>query len=462
MDIQHLVLNGLMYDREYIEKVLPFIRVEYFENAVCKHIFSVLNDNFVKYDNPTTAEALLVQLNESKKLTQEEYNSAVDICKDALSEPANTDIHWLVDQTEAWCKRQALYNALCDSVAIFDGDHKKGIVDAIPSMLEEALSVSFNTEVGLEYDNAEEIYQRLNNVAKKLPFDIDILNKITAGGFALKTLNIVQASMGVGKSAFLCNYAASQLRMQKNVLYISMEMAEEIIATRIDANLLDTSFENLAHLHKNKMAYFKKREGLRKKGLGRLFIKEYPPGGASDRDFEHLLTELRNKKKFIPEVICIDYLGICKSSRMQMSSGSYAYLKAISEELRALAVRHECVVVTATQTNRGGIDSSSMSLKDIADSVGVAATADFIMGIISLEEHAEQDQALCTQLKNRYSSIFGENHKFYLGYSREKSQFFDTEQPDDDEDTPTFDKGDFGSRMSEEKESDVFSSIVWS
>ena len=461
MDIQHLILNGLMYDREYIEKVLPFIRSDYFDNTVCRHIFNVLNDNFAKYDNPTTVEALLVQLQESKKLTQDEYNSAVDVAKESLSTSADSDIHWLIDQTEAWCKNRALYNALATSVSIFDDESRKVSVEMIPFILEEALSVSFNTEVGLEYDNVEEIYQRLNNVEKRIPFDIDILNKITGGGFAKKTLNIVQASMGVGKSAFLCNYTASQLRMQKNVLYISMEMAEEIIATRIDANLLDTDFEKLAHIHKNKSVYIKKREKLAKKGLGKLYIKEYPPGGASDRDFDHLLSELRNKKKFIPDIICVDYLGICKSSRMQMSSGSYSYLKAISEELRALAVKHECVLVTATQTNRGGIDSSSMSLKDIADSVGVAATADFIMGIISLEEHAEQDQALCTQLKNRYSSVYGENHTFYLGYSREKSQFFDVDQPDNDDDTPAFDKGKFGSRMDEEQDDDVFSKISW-
>lgn len=467
--IQRLILNGLVHDKSYLEKVLPFLQSEYFETIPERIVFKIIKEHHEKYGNQTTLEAILVQTGEDK-LEQSIYEGVVELCKEVES-PSDSDINWLIDQTEKWCQKQALYNALSKSIAIWKGDEKKVPESAIPDIIKEALSVSFNTEIGLCYDDTEEIFQRLNNTTKKIPFDIDLLNDITGGGFAPKTLNIVQASMGVGKSAFLCNYAAMQLRMQKNVLYISMEMSEESIASRIDANLLDTSFKDLGHIQKNRMVYKKKHEDLRKKGLGRLFIKEFPPGGASDVDFENLLRELANKKDFVPEIVCIDYLGICKSSRVNMAQGSYTYMKAISEELRAFAVRNECVVVSAIQTNREGIDSSSISLRNIADSVGVAATADFILGIISLEEQAEQDSALCIQLKNRYSSIYGENHKFYLGYSREKSQFFDIDQPEGTDsnkkgvkvgaaDIPGFSKSDIGKRIEAERE-DVFSSINW-
>lgn len=436
MDIQGLILNALIHDRSYIEKVLPFIKGEYFDSNSLRLVFRVIKDAWEKYGNPPTVESLLVQVEEDKTLGQEEYDTLVKDMTGLLSKPTNTDANWLIDQTERWCQRQAIYNALSASVAIWQGT-KKGSIDSIPSILQDALSVSFNTDIGLDYDDHDEIFQRLNNVTKRIPFDIDILNKITGGGFGLKTLNIVQASMGVGKSAFLCNYAASQLRMQRNVLYISMEMSEESIATRIDANLFNISFDKLAHIHRDKALYVAKRTALQRKGLGKLYIKEYAPGAASDKDFDHLLTELYNKKdRFRPDIICIDYLGICKSSRVSMAAGSYAFQKAISEELRALAVRHNAVVLTAIQTNRDGIDSTSISLRNVADSIGIAATADWILGIVSLEEQASQDRAVCTQLKNRYSSIYGDNHTFHLGYCRDKSQFFDIEQ-DDDKSTST-------------------------
>lgn len=467
MNMQDVVLNGLLYNREYITKVLSFIDVAYFEYEANKIIFNVIKDYFNKYENLIPLDALLLTITEKPGILQNQIDAIIEKCKQGeLSKDNEHDVNWLIDETENWCKQRAIYNALTKCISIWKGDlSTKNIepITAIPDILQEALSVSFDTAIGLDYGDNEELFQRYNNTSKKFPFDIELFNTTTNGGVEPKTLNIVQASSGVGKSAFLCHYAASQIQARRNVLYITLEMAEEKVAQRIDANLMQIPFKELNHIQKTKDLYIKRREKLFKTGIGKLIIKEYPPASVGSKEFQRLLNEIYNKKGIKFDIVIVDYLGIVKSDRISLSSGTYSYMKAISEELRALAVKNELAIFSAVQTNRDGVDSSSLSLKNISDSLGIVMTADYIFGLISLEEHAAQDKALIIQLKNRYSSIYSDR-KFYVGYDRSMQRFFDSsDQPDDisvgaSSDIPIFDKTNIGERITEESS---FSQIKW-
>lgn len=453
-----IILNGMIHNSIFISKVIPFLKLEYFESLEAV-IFAVIQDHYLKYDSSPSPEVIKNILSENKTLSQDLYSNTIEYINEHLIEPINTDIEWLIDTAEKYCKERSVYLALVKSIAITEGTDKKTPKTAIPELLSDALSVGFTNNIGLDYDDAEERWERLHSSTTKNPFRIKILNEITEGGSERKSLNIILASTGVGKSAFLCDLTASKLLLGKNVLYISMEMAEEKIATRIDANLLDTDFKTLKKMLK--IEYFQKFNKLKKKSLGKCIIKEYPPTTASTIDFDHLIKELKQKKGFVADFIMIDYINICASSRVSLSQGSYTYVKAIAEELRSLAVRHNVDLWSATQTNREGVDASDVSLKAVSDSMGLSNTADFILALMAPEEVAVQGLILAKQLKSRYGD-YNYKRKFVLGYERAKSFFFDTSldyniiangggNDGDGSDIPVFDQGKMGQTLAAER-----------
>ena len=429
--IELTILRNLIFNEEYSRKVIPFIEPDYFEERKEKVIFEEITSFIVKYDSAITIEALNIEVENRTDLTDTELNEIREINRSLDDSPV--DFHWLTDTTEKWCRDRAIYLALMESIQLADGkDDKKGR-DAIPSILSDALAVSFDNNIGHDYLlNYEERYEYYHKKEDKIEFDLEYFNKITKGGLPNKTLNIALAGTGVGKSLFMCHHASSVLLQGRNVLYITMEMAEEKIAERIDANLLNVPIQDLTDLPKP--MFDKKVTNLSKKTQGQLIIKEYPTASAHSGHFKTLLNELSLKKSFRPDIIFVDYLNICASSRYKANSGvnSYSYIKAIAEELRGLAVEANVPIVSATQTTRSGFASSDVDLTDTSESFGLPATADLMFALISTEELEELNQIMVKQLKNRYNdpTIF---KRFIIGIDRSKMRLYDVEQKAQDD-----------------------------
>ena len=424
--IELTILRNLLYHENYSRKVIPFIQPDYFEQRSEKVIFQEIVHFIVKYNSGITKEALAIELENRIDLTETEVKEVRDIV-DALHD-APVDYQWLLDTTEKWCRDRAIYLALMEAIGIADGNDEQKNRDAIPSILSDALAVSFDNNIGHDYlENYQERYEYYHRKEEKIEFDLEYFNKITKGGLPPKTLNIALAGTGVGKSLFMCHVASSVLLQGRNVLYITMEMAEEKIAERIDANLLNVPIQDITDLPKS--SFEKKITTLSKKTQGTLIIKEYPTASAHSGHFKALLNELALKKSFKPDIIFIDYLNICASSRYKsgVSVNSYSYIKAIAEELRGLAVEKEVPIVSATQTTRSGYSSSDVDITDTSESFGLPATADLMFALISTDELEQLGQIMVKQLKNRYNDPTM-NKRFIVGVDRAKMRLYDCEQ----------------------------------
>ena len=420
------ILNNLIHDEEYTRKVIPFIEEDYFEERSDKVVFEEIATFLKAYDSLPSKEVLQIEVGKRTDLTQDEFQSTEQLIN-ALGK-SEYEQEWVYDTTEAWCKERAIYNALMESIKIADGQDDKKNRDAIPSILSDALAVGFDQHVGHDYiDDAEDRYAYYHKVENKIPFDLEYFNKITSGGLSDKTLNIALAGTGVGKSLFMCHVASSCLVQGKNVLYITLEMAEEKIAERIDANLLNTNIRDIAELPQT--TFHKKIDKLAAKTTGKLIIKEYPTASAHCGHFKALLQELKLKKSFAPDIIFVDYLNICASSRYRsaVNVNSYSYVKAIAEELRGLAVEASIPICSATQTTRSGFASSDPNLTDTSESFGLPATADLMFALVSTEDMEELDQIMVKQLKNRYNDPTI-NKRFVVGIDRAKMRLYDCEQ----------------------------------
>ena len=425
MKVETLILKNLLLTEEYPRKVLPFIKQEYFEDRTDQVLFDITHKYFVKYSAVPTVEALNIEVGKITSLSDDQFKQITQTLESFDKEI--TELDWLVDTTEKWCQDRAIYLALMESIKIADGSEDKIGPDAIPSILSDALAVSFDNHIGHDYiDDYEERYESYHKVESKIPFDLDFFNKITKGGIPAKTLNIALAGTGVGKSLFMCHVASSVLLQGRNVLYITMEMAEEKIAERIDANLLNVDIQTLAQLPK--VMFENKITDLSKKTQGKLIVKEYPTASAHAGHFRALLNDLALKKAFRPEIIFIDYLNICTSQRFRNASvNSYTMVKSIAEELRGLAVEFNVPIVSATQTTRSGYGSSDVDLTDTSESFGLPATADLMFALISTEELEEQNQIMVKQLKNRYYDPTL-NKRFVVGIDRAKMRLYNVEQ----------------------------------
>ena len=425
MKVETLILKNLLLTEEYPRKVLPFIKQEYFEDRTDQIIFDLTSKYFVKYSAVPTVEALTIEVGKLSTLSDDQFKQIHQTLESFDKEV--TELDWLVDTTEKWCQDRAIYLALMESIKIADGSDQKKDAGAIPSILSDALAVSFDNHIGHDYiDDYEERYESYHRVETKVPFDLDFFNKITKGGLPNKTLNIALAGTGVGKSLFMCHVASSVLLQGRNVLYITMEMAEEKIAERIDANLLNVDIQTLAQLPK--IMFENKITDLSKKTQGKLIVKEYPTASAHAGHFRALLNDLALKKAFRPEIIFIDYLNICTSQRFRNASvNSYTMVKSIAEELRGLAVEFNVPLVSATQTTRSGYGSSDVDLTDTSESFGLPATADLMFALISTEELEEQNQIMVKQLKNRYYDPTL-NKRFVVGIDRAKMRLYNVEQ----------------------------------
>lgn len=423
--IEQTILSNLISNETYTRKVIPYIKEEYFSDSTDKVLFDVIQKFVIKYNQLPNKEVLYVEVEKRKDLTEDSYKEINT--KIANFTNNNLDNGWLNDVTEKWCKERAVYLALLESVKIADGKHSEKTKDAIPSILQEALGVSFDTNIGHDYiEDFQSRYEFYNRKEDKIPFNLSYFDKITKGGISNKTLNIALAGTGVGKSLFMCHHAASVLLQGKNVLYITMEMSEEKIAERIDANLLNVNIKDLPDLPVN--VYNNKINRLSKKTQGKLIIKEYPTSSAHTGHFRSLINELKLKKQFVPHIIFIDYLNICCSSRYKSNLvNSYTFVKAIAEELRGLAVEFNVPIVSATQTTRSGYGSSDIDLTDTSESFGLPATADFMFALISTEELENLRQIMVKQLKNRYNDP-NLNKRFVVGIDRAKMRLYDIEE----------------------------------
>ena len=431
--IENTILRNLLYNEEFARKILPFLKDEYFNQITDKAIFQEVKEYFEKYSNPPSKEALIIELNDRNDLTEEHFTSTTELLNDAEQTHEDgkdtEDISWLLERSEKFCQDKALYNAITDSIGIFDESTKSDISkDAIPTILSDALSVSFDTHIGHDYiDNSDERFEFYRKKEEKIPFDLDYFNKITAGGLPRKTLNIALAGTGVGKSLFMCHMAANCLSENRNVLYITLEMAEERIAERIDTNLMNVTMDTLKEIPKG--VFTKKMNKLKDRIKGKLIIKEYPTATASVSNFRALINELKIKKGFVPDILFLDYLNLCTSTRYKnnINAGSYFVVKAIAEELRGLAVETNLPIVSATQLNRTGFMSSDVGLEDTSESFGLPATADLMFALISTEELEEQNQIKVKQLKNRYNDPV-RNRNFLIGIDRAKMKLYDVEE----------------------------------
>ena len=424
MQIETLILRNLMLNEDYTRTVIPHLKLIYFEDPY-RAVFSELVDFVNKYNKLPSADALSIELRNNPKVTSDSLALIPEISVQTKEET----LPWLIEHTEKWCQDRAIYLAIMDSINIIEGKHETLSKNSLPEVLSEALGVNFDIRVGHDYvDDSDARYEFYHRDEEHLPFDLEMFNKITKGGLVNKSLNVALAGTGVGKSLFMCHVAAGALTQMKNVLYITMEMAEERIAERIDANLMNVPIDQLENLSKD--MFDKKMHKLTDKGVGKLIVKEYPTGAASSNNFRALLKELQVKRDFKPDLICIDYLNICSSARMKAMGGainSYTYVKAIAEELRGLAVEFNLSVLTATQTTRGGFDNSDVGLADTSESFGLPATADLMFALISTEELDNLNQIMIKQLKNRYNDPTGSNKKFVLGIDRAKMRLYDVE-----------------------------------
>ena len=453
INLEQVILRNILTDDEYTRKVLPFIKPEYFE-GIYRILFRETAKFVTKYNKLPTAEAFKIELDASDRLNGENYTVAMDLIPQLFA-VEETDSEWLIQNTEKWCQDRAIYNAVMESISIIDGKHETMTKGALPDLLSKALGVAFDTNVGHDYiDNVEDRWDFYNKQEERIPFDLEHFNTITKGGVPNKTLNIALAGTGVGKSLFMCHVASSALTDGKNVLYITMEMAEERIAERIDANLLNVPIDQLETMPKT--MFTEKVKQLSSKTSGKLIIKEYPTGSAHAGHFRALLNELKLKRQFDPDIIFIDYLNICASSRMKGMGGainSYNYIKAIAEELRGLAVEFDVPIFSATQTTRSGYSNSDVGLEDTSESFGLPATADLMFALISTEELQQLGQIMVKQLKNRYNDPT-QNKRVVVGDDRSKMRLFDVDPNEQTltDDTPVFDKSDAGENISKFKD----------
>ena len=444
--IENTIIKNLIQNETYTRKVIPFIKSEYFTESSEKLVFEEIVKYFDKYTKSPTVEALLINLDNVNSKGDAIVKSSKQLVENI--ETDDTPLDWLIDETEKWCKDRAIYIAVMDSIEVLDEKSKRSTGE-IPDLLKDALSVSFDTHIGHDQlEDADERFEFYNTEEEKMPFDLEYFNKITKGGLPNKTLNICLAGTGVGKSLFMCHMASNCLLMGKNVLYITMEMSEERIAERIDANTMNVPMKELPDVSKKE--YDKKIQRIKNKTKGKLIVKEYPTAAAHVGHFRHLLQELNIKKDFRPDIIFIDYLNICASHRIRPGSGanSYTLVKSIAEELRGLAVEYDVPMVSATQTTRSGYGSTDIGLEDTSESFGLPATADLMFALITSDELEDLDQLVVKQLKNRYNdpTIF---KRFVIGVDRSRMKLYDVEQEaqeelidsvDVDDDTPVFDR----------------------
>jgi replicative DNA helicase len=422
MRIETAVLNSLVHNEEYVRKVLPFIQKEYFSDYIEKILYECIFSYIEKYNSPPSIEAITIDL-QKLSLNEQQFKDAQQYISRFQKNEVN--MQWLLDETEKWCKERAIYNAIFSGIQIIDGKDDKKTPEAIPDILSKALAVSFDTNVGHDYiEQSESRYDFYHTVEEKVPFDLEFFNKITKGGMPNKTLNICLAGTGVGKSLFMCHAAAASLMQNHNVLYITLEMAEKKIAERIDANLMNISLNDLHDLPKK--MFSDKVKKIERKTRGKLIVKEYPTASAHCGHFKSLLNELQLKRNFRPDIIFVDYLNICSSSRFKMgaSINSYSYIKSIAEEMRGLAVEFNVPIMSATQTTRTGFVSTDIGLEDTSESFGLPATADFMFALISTEELEGLNQMLVKQLKNRYNDPTT-NKRFIIGVDRAKMKLYD-------------------------------------
>ena len=443
--IEQVILENLIKDDTYVRKVIPFLKPDYFMQYEDKKVFDIIFNFVEKYNNPPSKQAIILAVNEDTSLNEDSHTKCMEVINTLNGDEVNRD--WLVDETEKFCKDKALYLGVMESIQIIDGKNKEKSTDALPSILSEALSVGFDTNIGHDFiEDAEKRYDFYHRIEEKVEFDLDMFNKITEGGLSNKTLNIALAGTGVGKSLFMCHMASAAISKGKNVLYITLEMSEERIAERIDANLMNLPIQELSDL--SKAMYDDRIKKINDKIEGRLIIKEYPTASAHSGHFKALINELKLKRSFFPDIIFIDYLNICSSSRFRpgSSANSYTIIKSIAEELRGLAVEQNVPIVSATQTTRGGYDNSDVSLTDTSESFGLPATADLMFAIINTEELEQMGQFMIKQLKNRYADPT-RNKRFMIGVDRARMKLFDldpsaqTQLTDANIDIPVFDSG---------------------
>jgi replicative DNA helicase len=442
--IEQTILSHLAYNEEYSRKVLPFLKEEYFVDPSHKITFKLVDSYINKYNGLPSKEAILIELGNASGLNETGFKAAKEVVESLSRDETGMD--WLIDTTEKFCQDKALYNAVSKSIQIMDGTDKSFEKGMIPKVLQDALAVTFDNSVGHDYlEDFDQRYDFYHRKEARLPFDLNYMNEITNGGIPAKTLNIILAGTGVGKTMFMCHCAAGNLTLGRNVLYITMEMAEEEIAKRIDANLMNVPLDELLVLPRE--TYHTKVKKVREKTVGKLLIKEYPTASASAHHFRALLNELALKKNFVPDIIYIDYLNICASSRIKPGANvnSYTYIKSIAEELRGLAVEFKLPIVSATQTTRTGYSSSDVELTDTSESFGLPATADFMIALISTEELADMGQIMVKQLKNRYGDP-NKFKRFVIGVDRAKMKFYDVEQGAQENllEGPVFDRTDMG------------------
>ena len=446
--IERTILGGLLNNEEYTRKVLPFLAPDYFDNYSERLVYQTIDTYINEYNGLPTKDALRIIIDENSGINETQFNEAVTIINELVYDE-KTELDWLVDKTEKFCQDKAVYNAVRESILVLDGNHDEKDKGAIPEMLAEALGVSFDNAVGHDFlEDTDSRYDFYHTKEDKVPFDLELMNKITKGGLSRKSLSIALAGTGVGKTLFMTHCASAALMEGKNVLYITMEMAEEKIAERIDANLLDVTLDTLKEMPKD--SYDKKMDRVKNKTTGKLIIKEYPTASAGSAHFRHLINELRLKKNFHPDIVYIDYLNICMSSRIRMGANvnSYTLIKAIAEELRGLAVECNVPIVSATQTTRSGYGNSDIGLEDTSESFGLPATADFMFGLISTEELESLGQIMIKQLKNRWGDL-NSLKRFVVGIDRSKMRLFDVEESAQTlvSDTPVFDNTSAGARL---------------
>lgn len=450
MQFEKVIFGNLIGREDYGRKVIPFLKPEYFQDRIDRTLFELIETYVGKCNKFPTTETLLIDL-DTKSGIDQNFHDSLQSAITELSHDPKTDLDWIVDKTEKFCQEKAVYNGIMKSIQILDNKEEKHTKEAIPKILSDALGVSFDTNIGHNFiDDAESRYEFYHRKESRVPFNLDYFNVITKGGLSKKTLSVCLAGTGVGKSLFMCHCAAGNLLDGKNVLYITMEMAEERIAERIDANLLDVTIDELATIPFD--AFQKKIAKIKNKTTGKLIIKEYPTSTAGSANFRHLLNELKLKKNFEPDIIYIDYINICASSRVKYTASvnSYTYIKAIAEEIRGLAVEFNVPIVTATQTTRSGSTSSDVELTDTSESFGLPATADFMFAIINSEELESLSQLMVKQLKNRYTDP-AKHRRFVIGVDRSKMRLYDVDESAQDlvDDKPVMDKSEFGERDSD-------------
>lgn len=452
MKIEHIILQHLISNENYSRKVLPYLKEEYFRNGADRHIFSIIKNFITKYNSSPSIDALLLLVDDCGNMSDTDYTTAREFLKNLDLPPKKVSEEWILEQTEKFCQDIAIHNAIVESIDILDGKSKTKTKDSLPDILKDALAVSFDQHIGHDIlENYEERYEYYHKKEEKIPFDLEMFNSITNGGVARKTLNIIMAGPNVGKSLCMCHMASFNLKDGKNVLYITLEMAEEKIAQRIDANILDIMLNDLETLPKD--VYEKKIKRFQRQTPGKLIVKEFPTAAAHVGHFRHLLNELRLKKDFVPDVIYIDYLNICCSSRVKQggSINSYMLVKAIAEEIRGLAQEYNVPIWSATQINREGYSSSDPGLENTSESFGLPATADLQVAIITNDVLKQLNQYMIKQLKNRYNDVT-QNERFIVGVDRARMKLYDVDPSEQNlsKDTPVMDNTNFGERANED------------